>query len=278
MNHNNKFYVYDKQKDNIFYASPNSTFFINNLNTLKYPTGELTDELEKAYSIVESKSWQSFDNIRNSSHFSSINLLDKCNLYIFLLFLHWRLPCNLEVLGNLSANFFQGDNQFNFINIVDKNGNNAPKEITDSLRNSEIFKKSTRMILPFTPFHKDKNWWRDIDKWRFLYSGDSKSWNFIGDNPIVTLGLNDHDPINCLKKFICPISGNITLISVNNHLEGTLPPDFSIVFNIAIIQRSKRFVAFHDKGFLMELIKHYKIYTKYRKTETIVEELFNMLE
>jgi len=272
------FFVYDKRTDKIFSTSTDAAFFENNLNTVTLPNGSPSDFLETLYREMENQSWNSLDSIRNSTFNTPIEPLDKMNLFLFLLFLHWRLPSNIEFIEKLSEKFFNGDNELDYFKLASKTGNTVPKEIIERITGSPAFKKSAKTIVPFAPFFKDKNWWGNLEKWRFMYSGDEKNWFIVGDNPIVTHGDSDHDPVNCLKEFIFPVSGRILLVSVNRHISGVLPPEFTIRYSGAIIERAQRFAACQNKGFLEALIKYYKLHVQFKKTDDIIMELFEMLE
>jgi hypothetical protein len=78
------FFVYDKQADKIFSATPNNSFFENDLNTITFPGGERSDFLENAYSYLENGCWQSFDRIRSSDGKTPVDNADMVNLLVFL--------------------------------------------------------------------------------------------------------------------------------------------------------------------------------------------------
>ncbi len=276
-NSKNGFFVYDKQADKIFRTSPDTTFFENNLNTITLSDGNSSDSLENLYTGIENSSWDSFDRIRNSDSLTVIDLLDKMNLYLFLLVLHWRLPSNFKYVENLSGKMFTNDKNLNFMSLKNKNGVDASKEFTEMLKDSSAFKKSSRLIVPFAPFY-EKNWSDSLYDWRFLYTGDIKNWYVVGDNPIITKGDNDHDPVDCLKEFIFSVSGKILLVNTNKPINKGLPSEFVIQYNISMVERAQRFIACPNKDFLEALIKHYKIYVQFGKTDTIIMEMFKMLE
>jgi hypothetical protein len=277
-NEGGSFFVYDKQSDKIFATNPDASFFENDLNTVILPEGGTSDFLETAYTDIENDSWKSLDSVRVSTPNSSIHPIDKMHLFLFLLFLHWRLPSNVGFIEELSKDFFSGDNALDYFRLVSKTSEDVPKEVVERIKHSPAFKKSAKIIVPFAPFFKDNHWWKTLDKWQFAYSGDDKNWFIVGDNPIITRGNYDHDPVSCLKEFVFPVSGKILLLSVNRHLHGTLSPEFIIQYGTAIIQRAQRFVACQDKGFLEALIKDYKLHIQFDKTNIIITELFNMLD
>ena len=277
-NSRNSFFVYDKQKDKIFPTSPDATFFENNLNTVTLPNGSSSDFLEELYTDLENRCWRSLDTIRKSTFKNPINLLDRMHLFLFLSFLYWRLPSNIEFVEKLSEKAFLDNNEFDYFRLVNKNGGNAPKEIAEIMKNSSAFKKSFRQVVPFIPFFKDKDWAVKLENWRFLYTGDEKSWYIVGDNPIIVKGGNVHDFVNYLKEFVFPISGKILLVNINNPLNKGLPPEFAIQYNTAIIEKAQRFVACNNKDFLEALIKYYKFYVQYEKTNAIIPDMFEMLE
>lgn len=275
------FYIYDKKNDLILPKplTPNAVFFEKNLNTITLPKGEASDFPENLYAEIENQSWGSLDNIRRSNNKTPIQILDKMHLFLFLLFLHWRLPSNIKYVEELSTKFFEkGNNNLNYFYLKNKNSTKVSKEIINKIKNSPAFKKSSKLMLPFAPFYTD-NWSDRLNnKWRFLYTGDGNSWYLVGDNPIITKGENDHDPVNCLSEFVFPVSGNILLINTNNPINKGLPPKFVIKFNLSIIEKSRRFVACQNKDFLEKLIEHYKVYKKFGKTDSIMTGMFDMIK
>jgi hypothetical protein len=271
------FFVYDKQNGAIFPTSPDAAFYENDLNTVILPNGSRSDFLEDLYTGVENQSWDSLDNIRRSALSTPIDLMDKMNLFLFLSFLHWRLPGNSEFSGELSQRFFGPDNRLSYFNLKSRTGASVPKEIIEKIKSSPAWKKAAKGIVAFAPFFSGGTWSADLENWRFLYPGDDKNWYIVGDNPIITHGPNDHDPLICLKEFIFPVSGRILLISFSGRIREVLPPAFAIQYGAAIIQRSQRFVACQDKAFLTALVKHYGLYVRFGKAGTIITELFDML-
>lgn len=272
------FFVYDKHTGKIFPTSPDSTFFENNLNTTESPDGIRSDFLEDLYTGIENQCWDSLDRIRDSDFDSPIEHWDKMNLFLFLLFLHWRLPCNIEIIDKLSDDFFRENNDIDYLRILSKTGDAVPKKTIERIRKSSAFKKSAKQIASFAPFFKDENWGRQLVEWRFIYSGDGRSWYIVGDNPIITLGESDHDPVNCLKKFIFPVSGKILLVSGYGRTGQSLPPEFAIQYGAGIIERAQRFVACKDQDFLEALIRDHQLHVQFGKTNIIIPELFGMLD
>ena len=276
----NFFFIYDKQQDKILpdALSPDTFFFENNMNTIILPDGNYSDFLEDLYAEIENQSWGPLDNIRNSTNKTPIELMDMMHLFTFLLFLHWRLPSNIGYIEELSKLFFITDyKDLSYFTLKNKTGEVAPKEIIDKIKNSEAFKKSSKLIIPFAPFYY-KNWSDKIKNWRFLFTGDGNIWDFIGDNPIITKGDKDHDPICCLDEFVFPVSGKVLLVNINKPITKDFPPEFAIQFNASIIERAQRFVACQNKPFLEALIGYYKFHVQHGKTNTIIPDLFETLE
>jgi len=269
------FFVYDKRSDKIHSTNPSDSFFQNDLNTATLRDGRKSDFLEEMYTESENRFWPSLNKIRNSTYDSPIDPLDRMNLYFFLLVLHWRLPSNIKFSETLSEKFFHGESIFDYFEIKSKKGGSVPIELIESLKASLVFKKSAKMIIPLAPFFKDKDWSQKLDSWQFTYTGDKESWYIVGDNPIITLGYNDHDPINCLKEFIFPVSGKLLLISGETYKGKMLPPTFAVKHNIAIIERAQRFVACQRKDFLEALVGLYKLRIQQGKKGEIIPDLFN---
>jgi len=252
------FFVYDKHTGKIFHTSPDAAFFENDLNTVELPDGNQSDFLEDLYTGIENQSLNSLDTIRGSTFNTPIEPIDKMNLFSYLLFLHWRLPSNISMADKLSSQFFREDNVLDYFKLLSKTGSGVPKEVVERVANSPAFKKCARVILPFAPFFKDRNWGSNLAGWRFVYSGDENNWFIVGDNPIITRGESDHDPVNCLKEFIFPVSGKILLISGHSSVGQTLPLEFILQYSAGIIERARRFVACQNQSFLEALLKYHE--------------------
>lgn len=272
------FYIYDKLKDNIFATSPSAAFFENNLNTVALPNGSSSDFLEDLYTEMENQFWSSLDRIRESTSKTPIELLDKMQLFLFLLFLYWRLPSNIKVVEELSEKAFLDNSEFDYLKLVNRSGGEAPKGIKEIMKKSPAFKKSFRQVIPFAPFFKDKGWAFRLENWRFLYTEGKENWNVVGDSPIILRGDDSHNSVNFLREFVFPISGKILLVSLDNPLNRVLPPDFTIQFNAAMIEKAQRFIACSKKDFLEAVIKYHKLYVQHGKTNMVIPDMFEMLE
>lgn len=273
------FFVYDKRADKIFKSSPGSTFFENNLNTIVSPQGTASDWLEDFYTEMENRLWHSFDTIGSSTKTTPIDSWDKMNLFLFLLFLHWRLPSNIQFAEKLAKEAFDEDNEaLNFFKIRNKNGEEVPKALIEEMRSSPAFKKAVKPLLPFAPFLRDRNWGNTLDNWRFLYSTDNKGWYIVGDNPIITEGRFDHDLINCLREFVFPVSGRILLVNTHKPINKDFPSEIVVYSNNAMIERAKRFVACQNKDLLEALVEQYRLFVRFGKTHLIIPQLFHILQ
>lgn len=273
------FFVYDKCRDKILDkpTTPDAFFFENNLNTVTFPSGESSDFLEDLYTENENRAWDSLDKIRESSPKDSIEPLERMNLFLFLLTLHWRLPSNFQYVEELSKKFFLGDEKLSCFNLKSRNESEAPKGVIDKIKYLESFKKTSRLMLPFTPFY-EKEWFDKLKDWRFLYTEDNENWYLVGDNPFVTKGVKDHDPIHCLDEFVFPVSGSVLLVAGKRPICKGVSSYFKNQLNIAIIKRSKRFIACPRKEYLEAIVSYYRLYADKNKEENIVYELFKMLE
>ncbi len=278
-NSQNLLYVYDKQEDRILPdpLPPGNLFFMNDLNTIVLENGEKSDSLEKLYTKTENSFWKTLDRIRESQPQKAIELPDKMHLFNFLLILHWRLPSNSKHIDKLSNEIFNMNGELPFVSLTDKQGQDAPEEVKAKLRESPAFKKNTRLIAPFAPFI-EKNWSDQLRNWKFLYAGDGSNWNLVGDNPIVTRSVYDHDLKRCLNEFIFPISGRIMVVATDKSISKTLPPEFLIQLGSGMIKRAKRFVAHGRRDFLEAIISDYKLHTCFEKEEEHIVSLFSMLE
>lgn len=279
---NGCFFVYDKKQDKIFPEPlpPTSVFFEKDLNTATFPKGDTSDFLEELYTFTENHAWPSLDNIRNSTSKTILTASDKMELFMFLLFLHWRVPSNVGRAEELSQKFFTGkEGDYNYFFLKSKNGEKVPEKIADEIKNSSMFKKSAKMLLPFAPFFAGDNYERKIANWRFLYCRDGKKGHLVGDSPVITRKQSDYDPVNCLEEFVFPVSGRILLVNTKKPITTGFSPEFTAMFNLAVIERAQRFVAFHDKQFLELLVENYKhIRAKFGRTDKIIDNLFAILD
>lgn len=271
------FFVYDKETEKIFKTSPDSSFFENDLNTVTLPNGEKSDFVEKLYAHSEGRYWESLNRVRASSLSQSVSVHDKMELYFFLSFLHWRLPSNSIHAEELSARFFQEDRELGFVKLTRLDGTSPSTEELNNLRSSPAWQKASRMFLPFAPFFSGTGWSTTLEDWRFLRPTDGASWYLVGDNPIVTEGQHDHDPIMCLHNFFFPVAGNVLLVSKGDKTPNPLPPEFTVQFGAAIIERAQRFVACHDRDYLSALLGYYHSCERRGVLHQIIPELHEMV-
>jgi hypothetical protein len=271
------FVIYDKRTGKTFTTSPDATFFENDLNTVELPNGELSDFLEQLYTHLENQSWKCLNVIRSSSATGSIDIKDKMELFLFLSFLHWRLPGNAIHAEHLSQRAFGETPNLDFFRLSTTDGKSPPPEFVEEFRRSAAWKKAAKLIIPFAPFFVGTKWAESILDWRFAYPADGEKWYIVGDNPIITAGTHDNDPEKCLLDFIFPVAGNVVLISQAERLQNDLPPEFAVALGAAIIERSSRFVACHNEAFLSALVDHYELYHRSGKTSHIVPSLFDII-
>lgn len=276
-NDKGNFFVFDKKTNKIFKSSPDNIFFENELNTVILPKGDKSVFIEDQYTQIENICWPSIDKIRKSDSKKIIDFSDKEFLFMFLVFLYWRLPDNISKVEKLSETAFTEENPASYLLLKNKNGEKIPSKVIEGIRGSSAFKKSFRLVLPFVPFLKDKSWGDKIQNWKFFYTENSKPFYVVGDNPIIIKNNND-DPANLLDEFIFPISGNILLINNIPSVTTNLPPDFIIQYNTAMIEKANRFVVCSDEITLKALVTYYNQYIIYGKNDTIIDEMFTFLK
>lgn len=274
----NLFYIYDKENDIVLEkaTTPDAFFYKNELNTVLLPDGNKSDFLEKLYAASERRIWKSFNRISNTNARSIIDIQDKMNLFYFLCQLHWRLPSNQAYVDELTKHFFTDNSELSHVKLTSKTGETAPLEIIEMIRDSNGFRQTSKMLLPFAQF-KNRLWSEKIYKWRFYYTSDATSHYFVGDNPIVARGIKDHDPLHCLDEFIFPVAGNILLLCVDESLKDSMPLGVLTAVNQAIISRSKRFVAFHHYDYLCLHVQCYRRLRERYSDSNIVSMMFDML-
>jgi hypothetical protein len=273
----NGFWVYDKKQDNYFKSSPDNSFFQNHLNTLELPNGETSDILEDLYADMENVYWKFHDKIANSNPNTQFEFTDLLHLFRFLLYLHWRLPSNIKYAENISESALFRNGDIDYFKLKSKDGKDVPDEIIEKMRSSSVFKKYTRQIAAFAPFFKNPNLGRELEKWCFLYTQGNPGSYIVGDNPIITEGIYDHDPVNCLKEFVFPVSGKVLLVNTEKRITTDFPLKFTIYYSIAMIERSERFIACHSEAFLKDMVKIYRDNVKHGMADKIIPELFGII-
>lgn len=272
------FTVYDKKEDSMFISNTNGAFFQNHLNTVVLPSGEKSDFLEKLYAEFENQSWSSLNAIRSEAVLTGVDFKTRADLFLFLSVLHWRLPSNFEHADRLVKEAFEDESKVGYFSLFRRDGSPASAEEKEAIRQLPAWKKAFRLTIPFAPFVNRPTWGQRIMDWRFVRTGDEADWYIVGDNPIVTSGANDHDPVTCLDELIFPVSGNTVLISQTKRVNNALPPEFAVLLGIAIIERSTRFVASSNPSFLSAIVGLYRQHENREETDQIIPELFEMIQ
>lgn len=279
-NSEGSFYVYDKHADKIFLTSPDASFFENNLNTIQSSGDESKDFLEGLYRDMENELCPAIAYIIKADHAKDvIGLGIREQIFLFLLFLHWRLPSNIAYVQALASNSFNENGELNYFTLTDKQGIVASAAEIEKIRSSASFEKVIKVVAPFAPFFHDSSWEKKLLNWRFLYTGDEDNWYMVGDNPIITKGFCDSDPVSCLNEFVLPVSSKILLVNTpRKPIMKDLDSEYTVQFNAAMIARAHRFVAFQNENFLKEMIKYYKIYVQHNMINSVITDMFQMLE
>ena len=179
----------------------------------------------------------------------------------------------------ITKDAFSAGGSLDFLSFQYEDGRDTSSDMKDMIRNAPSFQKFAKLLAPLVPFHKDINWAYDLGNWKFFYTQDSQSWFMTGDNPIITEGINDHDPVNCLKKFVFPISGNICLLNMRDSaISHDLDRGFLVDYNTAVIMRAKRFIACPNEKFLRSLVERFKLYNVGNYTGHIIPQLFQTFD
>lgn len=271
------FFVYDKKEDRVFSQSPDTFFYKNKLNTF-YIKWEENDFLESLYTYGETAFWKSYDAIMDSTPKDSIQELDKYSLYLFLLILFWRLPHNEKIAESFVDDLFKKDSKLDYVKLIGKSWFVESWKLIDELKGQKDFKKILKLILPFYPFHKIKDWSELPTNWKFLYTEDREKWYITSDNPIISRGQEYVDVESLLNDVLFPISWDILLVWTTTGNNKEFSPWTIVDFNVAMIHNCKRFVASKSWEFLEALVKMYKTDISYgKKRDEIVSDLFNSI-
>jgi hypothetical protein len=171
------FYIYDIKKGRLK-SKPHtagSHFFDINRNTVTHD-GLDTDLPEKLYGLFENDEAKLFKRLKNENK-PLLDYQDMLILCRFLAVLYIRLPAFDKLYEYYYAT---NDLQTLGISLRNQYGNDAPKEITDEIRNTELlkagFRSSLGLNLLYNTAIKD-----DFKNWFIL---PTKKPSLISDNPI----------------------------------------------------------------------------------------------
>jgi Protein of unknown function (DUF4238) len=270
LNDTDSFFLFDKHTGKIYKTNTKNVLFKKDRNITINPDGKKDDWLEKMYSSVELISVPVFNKIVKQKHGVKLNHHDMLSLSLHIATLYWRLPNSDRVSDKIRSE--KGFDAIPF-DLFHKDGTAVDIEEKKSVLSDENMKRTYRLLLPFASFY-DQDYVNRVFNWKVLFN--DPGYFLICDNPVIKRSKVNNS--NMLDEFIVPLSKECIII--NNKafsLEG-MPDEFYVQMGAVMFNQADRFVCGHNKLFLENAFKYYKVYERFGKTDKIIPELFEMIE
>jgi hypothetical protein len=267
------FFVYDKLNKKIWRTTPANAFAENHRNTGRmqhFETREeyVTDLPEEMLAYYDGQAASAIINVRNSTPDQFV-LTDERLLAIrfFILSVFWRTPVNDELRESIISNFSFEDLGFG---IFDEDTGERHKEVEDSLKEIDLWRKIYTTLLPTTSF-TDKYKKLNGSDWKLYYK--RMDFHITTDNPILFYKYTDFASLH--EEVIFPLSSKILLVSSKKYKPHILAPLFNWKIDQLLFHKAGRYVASSRKEYLNLLIEDAnKIRSPYW-AENIKEEIYN---
>lgn len=243
----NRLFIYDKNRDVIKKGeySPSTHFFDFNRNSVEID-GKPDDFPEEMYSKVDNIDKDIIQFIQSQNSVFSLDSYQIFQLQLFISNFIWRNPQFDEKYRQAIIENKPEENFFRIRHVED--GSDAPKEIVEKIKNSEGFIKSFRSSYGILKWITNKTKY-DHEKWRISYN--PKHYVLISDNPLIKLS-KDADFFE--DNFIFPLSKKFTLIrSLTEPTAKQLPPEFTLLVDVILVQQAEYYVACSDKEHLEQI-------------------------
>lgn len=270
--HNGKqLFIYDKQKDEIRPGNIDNSFTLWNRNTVTWPSGEKSDELENIYASIESDSAYIFPKvIASTPREEALTYMDKLNLSFFIAALLWRVPAADEKTKVILEDEGFQDRGFH-IKYPDGWSLEDKTKLEKLLLGYPAFQKFYPLMLSFEPFMKP-NFSRFINNWKLYYHDPGRL--ITGDNLAIIRRASRPDSV--LTEFILPLAPGRLLVSSRGKPAQT-SNEWTIRIDLKIIEQAERYVCSNDITFLEMLVKLYKIQESTNQDNSL-EEIFSVVD
>ncbi len=247
-NESNKLFIYDKKRNVIKKGdySPSTHFFDLNRNSVEI-NGELDDFPETMYSKIDDNDKEIIHFIQSQNSVFSLDSYQIFQLQMFISNFIWRNPQFDEEYTQAIIN---NDPKSNFFRIRNtKDDSDAPQEIVDQIKNWPVFIKSFRSSYGILKWMTNKTKY-DHEKWRIAYN--PKNYVLVSDHPLIKSS-SDSDFFKA--NFVFPLSKKFTLVRFLNDLKANqLPPDFTLLVDVLIMQQAEYYVGCSDRQHLEQVV------------------------
>ncbi len=241
-----RMHVYDKQKGEFIYRTPETIFYQHRRNTTSM-FGVEHDMLEQAYSLFDTINTELIETLRSSVDVNPFhdNPQLAVNFWLFITQLMWRIPSSDEALNTQIPSI-----DFERLGLVIYDKRTGDKIVNPKLealfRAEETFSQFIRLIIPSTKEYKAIFQTTDPNKWNILYQDDGK--HLIGDVPFV-INSPSRNLLDIPKGFYVPLSSDKTIIYLDPPpLE--YPKKKTLDLDVALFNSAERFVGGRDLEYL----------------------------
>lgn len=255
INHDGRYYLFDKEKEEIRESTPSNSFYQNHRNT-----GMAGDEklvlLEDMYARIESETAPHYQKLINVTSLNDVESETFIRVINFIRYQYWRIPQNDKQLDEIIDKLSFAETGFD---IKDKLGKSAATpELQQQLKSIDVFRKMYRMIIPILSGSKQyrKN---DFENWRLYTRGNRLQ--LTGDSPVIIDKFIDFGSLN--EELIFPLSGDKILIHTKRPKPKNLPSKFLLQLDMLLLQQADRYVCCSDKQYLEILINDLYSFSKH---------------
>jgi hypothetical protein len=255
VNNIGRYYLFDKDKEEIRESTPSNSFYQNHRNT-----GSVGDEkmvlLEDMYAHIESETAPHYQKLINVTSLSDVESETFIRVINYIHYQYWRIPQNDKQLEMFIDKLSFAETGFD---IKDKAGNSAATpELQQQLKSIDVFRKMYRMFIPILSGSKQyqKN---DFENWRLYTRGNRLQ--LTGDSPVIIDKFIDFGSLN--EELIFPLAGDKILIHTKRPKPKNLPSKFLLQLDMLLLQQADRYVCCADKQYLEILINDLYSFSKH---------------
>lgn len=264
-------YLYNKETGTFAKEkrSTKAVFFDMNRNTVKMG-GVENDSMEKLYAVLDERFADTLKDILNNGNLSVGNV---GSMLIFASTLKWRVMAN-------DGKFDEADQRLGYEDLpitikVSKENQVQNEEAIQNLVNSDLFRMSKRVILPFLPFYGDEG----LSENKLLkahnrsyFHNNEKVISILGDSPIIEdKNVSDHD----FGNFIFPVGNHDTFICSDRGNQQVNHYAFYVNKDLAMFHQAEKYVVCSNKEHLEQIIQAYNFLAAGGNLNQITDFIFS---
>lgn len=264
-------YLYDKEKGTFAKEkrSTKAVFFDMNRNTVDMG-GIPNDSMEKLYAVLDERFAGTLKDILENRNLSVENI---GSMLIFASSLKWRVKPNDEKFNEADERFGHGELPIT-IKVIGEN-DEPNEEAVNHLLNSDLFKMSKRVILPFLPVYDAEGFSEEklLKAYHSSYvHNNDKVISVLGDSPIIedTNATDDN-----FGNFIFPIGNHDTFICSDKGDQLVNHYAFYVNKDLAMFHQAEQYVVCSNKEHLEQIIEAHKVLSDSGNLNQIMDNIFS---